>query len=56
MKLSSGKLQFCELKSPMLMPEHFVPHPCWYFTFLHAINVREEGLIYFVLSCMVTVV
>ncbi len=26
--------------------EHFVPRPCWYFTFLHAGNVRK-GLIFF---------
>jgi hypothetical protein len=28
MDLSSGKLQFWEWKSPLLVPEHFVPRPC----------------------------
>jgi hypothetical protein len=36
MKLSSGKLQFCDWKSPLLAREHIVLRPCWYFTFLHA--------------------
>jgi hypothetical protein len=40
MKLFSGKLQFWERMKPHLgVPEHFVPLPYWYFTFLHAGNV-----------------
>jgi hypothetical protein len=35
MKLSSGKLQFLEGKSPLLVPEHFFPRPYWFFTFHH---------------------
>jgi hypothetical protein len=22
------------MEKPLMVPEHFVPHPCWYFTFL----------------------
>ncbi len=55
MKISSGKFQFWELKSPMLVLEDIVPRPCWYFTFLHAINVRGGlNILYFVLSSKVT--
>ena len=33
--------------------EHFVPRPCWYFTFLHARNVRGElNLLNFVSYCI----
>jgi hypothetical protein len=39
MKLSSGKLQFWEWEKTLVVPEHFVPRPYWYFTFLHAGNV-----------------
>jgi hypothetical protein len=42
MMLSSGKLQFWEWKSPLLVWEHFVPRPC-HFTFLHAVNVFWNG-------------
>ncbi len=43
MKLSSGKLQFWEWEKTLLVPEHFVPLPYWYFTFLHAGNVFRHG-------------
>ncbi len=62
MKLYSGKLQFWEWKSPQLVPEHSVPRPCWFFTFLHAgrpvptalfhsqnCNFPEEGFIFYIL-------
>ncbi len=43
MKLSSGKLQFWEWEKTLLVPEHFVPRPYWYITFLHAGNVFRHG-------------
>jgi hypothetical protein len=43
MKPSSGKLQFREWEKTLLVPEHFVPRPCWYFTFFHAENVFRHG-------------
>ncbi len=43
MKPSSGKLQFWEGEKTLLLPEHFVPRPYWYFTFLHAGNVFRHG-------------
>ncbi len=39
MKLSSGKLQFLEWKSPLLVLEHFAPCPYWYFTSFYAGNI-----------------
>jgi hypothetical protein len=39
-------MQFWEWKSPLLVPERFVPRPCWYFTFLHAGSVFLHGGMY----------
>jgi hypothetical protein len=42
-KHSTGKLQFWGWKSPLLMPEHFAPHPYRHVTFLHAGKAKCSG-------------
>jgi hypothetical protein len=43
MKLSFEKLQFWKWKSTLLVPEYFVPRPCWHSIFLIAGNVFRHG-------------
>jgi hypothetical protein len=47
MKLSYRKLQFWEWEKTLLVLEHLVNRPCWYFTVLHAGNVRD-GLMFYI--------
>jgi hypothetical protein len=54
MKLSSRKLQFWEWET-LLVLEHLVNRPCWYFTFLHAKNVRD-GLMFYIFCSIIQLI
>jgi hypothetical protein len=43
------KIAVLVMKTPILVPKHFVPRPCCYFTFLHVGNIIEDGLIFHIL-------